>query len=377
MRKRRRKLKKGLGYTISRICILLAVPLLMVGAVFGIVSLVKNSGAIFGGGKFTQMPFTANDVYAFTSNSYIYIKDGILYYDDITNDSKDASYKINTPELEIAASSAICALYNQTTVQIVGASSAIEGHGTIEKVKCGLDYIAVLLKDEIGTVFLKVFDKNAAVVDEIRPESDNSFIMDFGFTDTDTNTLWTLLADTSSEITVSTITTYDLSKKSTTGVMTVQNQLVESLNFTDNSIFAVGTNDLMRYNNGNLIYRLPVYGYELLDFSASPSKCVFLFESRSASDTRSTLKLYTALEKEDASCSTVTIQLPYNTITALLVNGKIVSCSPDKIYTYSYSGTLLSETELDFVITSPGAVKVNDSEILLFSSPSLYRYKVK
>lgn len=376
MRKRRRQLKKGLGFTISRILILLAVPLLVAGAVFGIISLISSSNPLFKTNE-TQMPFNSNDVYTFTNNSFIYIKDGVLYYDDIASSSNDASYRINTSEVEICASKAICALYNKTTVQILGAQSAIEGHGNIEKVKCGLDYIAVLFKDETDAIVLKVFDKNALMIDEIRPESDNSFIMDFGFTNTDNNTLWTLLADTSSEISVSTITTYDLSKKSTTGVMTIQHQLVESLNFTDNSIFAVGTNDLMRYNNGNLIYRLPVYGYKLLDFSSSSGKCMFLFESRSASNTRSTLKLYTVSEKESSDYSVVTLNLPQNTVTALLVNSKIVSVSPNKIYTYSYSGELLSETELDFVLTAPGALKVNNNEILLLSSPSLYRYKVK
>lgn len=375
MRKRRRQLKKGLGYTVSRIGILLFFLLLFAGVIFGAVMLISNGSQIFTREK-SPLPFNSNDVFSYTENSFIYIKDGTLYYDSATGKSNDASYRINTSDVEIAASSTICALYNKTSVQILGSASSIEGHGNIETVKCGLDYIAVLCKDETGTLFLKVFDKNAVVVDEIRPESANSFIMDFGFTDTDNNTLWTLLTDTSSETTVSTITTYDLAKKSTTGVMTVQNQLVESLNFTDKSIFAIGTNDLMRYNNGSLMYRLPIYGYKLLDFSSASGKCMFLFESRSASNSRAALKLYTVSEKDD-SYSSATINLPYDTLNAFLVGGKVVSLSPDKIYTYSYAGTLLTETELNFILTEPGAVKLNNNEILLHSSPSLYLHKVK
>ena len=374
-RRRRHRLKYGLGYTISRILLLILALLLIVGAVWGIVVLVKNSLA--SGGDYSRLPFEADDSFTFTKNSFLYYKNGILYYDDFSNNSKDASYRVNTSEFSLESSEAISVLYNTTAVQIVGTEQTIEGFGTIEKVKCGLDYIAVLFKDESGIPFLKIFDKSAAEVDEIRPESKNSFIMDFGFTDIESNTLWTLLADTSAEISVSTITTYDFSKKSTTGVMTVQHQLVESVIFTSNSIFAIGTNDLMRYNNGNLIYRLPVYGYELVDYSLSSGKCSFLFKSRTEGTAFKTFKLYTVAEKDSPSDSIVTLHLPGNTLSAALVNEKVVSCTPNKIYTHSYAGELLKESSLDFTLTESGVKRINDREVILFSSPSLYKYKVK
>ncbi|MBQ9833267.1 MAG: hypothetical protein IJO48_06005 [Clostridia bacterium] len=377
MRKRSRSFKNGIGYTIRRLAVLLIVLLLAVGAVFGIVSLIKGIGPL---DSYTLMPFSASDKYVFTGSGFLYLDNDTLIYDDLNDNSKDYSFRVSASEVELSASKTIAALYNSSAVQIVGAQTPIEQSGEASKisaVKCGLDYIAVLFEETDSKHFLKIFDKNAALIDEIHPESDYLFMMDFGFTDTDSNTLWTLLVDTSAEIPICTITTYDLSKKSTTGVMTAQHQLVESLEFTDNSIFAVGTNHLMRYNNGSLIFRLSIYGYKVIDYSFTSSKPVFLLQPRSSDSSFSTVKVCTVSEKETADDKTITIQLPHDTLSAFLMKDKVVACTADTINTYSLSGELLSKTDPEFALTANGAVKLNDSEILLYSGNDIYRYQVK
>ena len=55
----------------------------------------------------------------------MYFDVGRLYYEDIADASKDTSYKINTEELKLAASTGISVLYHDTALQIVGAGDSL------------------------------------------------------------------------------------------------------------------------------------------------------------------------------------------------------------------------------------------------------------
>lgn len=354
---------------------LVLVPLLIAGAVFGIISLTKKSGTM---GAPTELPFTKSDPYVFTGNGFLYMKGTSLYYKDLVDSKKDYSFIVSASDVKLTASLNISALYNSSAVQIVGAPSPIERTGQILNVRCGSKHVVILREDGNGSTSMQIFDTAGNQKDEIDIPKGTAYIVDFGFTAAAEDVLWTLTVDTASEIPLSTITTYDLAKGSTTGVLTVHHQLIESLQFTQNSIFAIGTNDLIRYNNASEVYRLRVYGWKLLDFSASgaSAKPLFLFAPRNASSALSTVKVYSVAEAEVASDQVMTFQLPENTLSAFLAGGNLVACTGNALYTYAMNGSK-SSVELGLTVDGPGAVKLSENRMLLFQGEKLYLASIR
>lgn len=365
MRKRRYKVNNK-GKAIGRIAVLAAALLIVIGLIFGIVKLI-GSGAKKRKGV-SELPFKATDNYTYTGAGFLYFDVGRLYYEDIADASKDTSYKINTEELKLAASTGISVLYHDTALQIVGAGDSLVFSGRVLGVRCGSQHVAVLREDSAGGTAIVIYDSKGIQVDQM--DFDATDLIGFGFSNTSDETLWTLEADYSTHTPVSTLTTYNLATRRTTGVMTVQGQLVEDVLFTNNSLFLSATSSLIRCTLAGTAeaYRITIYGWELLDYSIVDSGPVLLYGQRGA-ENHSTLKLYTLAEGEVGTAQIASVHPPKEYVGAFLMKGRLCVYTPTELYTYSAKGELISTEELSETIT--GAEKLSDNHALLYKDDTL------
>lgn len=364
MRKKRYVVRQR-GRTALRIGILALGALLIIGLVFGLIHLLRSTKK--GAGELTELPFSDTANYAYTGSGFLYFQDGRLCYKDIADSRKDTSYKINTEELKLTASESISVLYHDTAVQIVGSGASITVSGRVLGVKCSQAHVAVLREDSAGKTAIVIYDGAGVQTDQI--DFDAADLIDFGFSDRQDETLWTLEMDLSAAAPVCTVTTYNLSTKRTTGVINVQNQLTGDVIFTDKSLFISGTNDLIRYtlSGSSEAYRISVYGWKLADSSIAETP-ILLYKQRGGGN--SILKLYTVPEGEVGSPAISTVSPPEGALAAFLINGKLMIYTTDAAYTYSAAGKLISTEELPIEID--GAKKLSDSHILLSKEGRLY-----
>lgn len=338
---------------------MLLVPLLLAGGVYGVIQLFKG-----GGHKATlkEAPFSASDIYTYTGTGFLYYKDGKLSFQHDTDKKSNYTLSVSSAAtaLRLSAGAKLSALYNDTSVLITGADAPITLNGTVQKVICGSDHLAVFVLGDAGGS-LQVFDAKGAQTDSM--DFSAGVLLDFGIDTTAAETLWTLTLDNSGSIPVSTITTYNLAQSVTDGLMSVQNELLEDVVFSTSSIFSVGTCHIIRYNRaGNAeVYRELVYGWRVTDYSpASPP--VFLLEERADSGF-SRIRLYALQEGELPAERIASVQLPDDALGAHLFNGKLAIFTPARVLFYDAGGTALSSLDFEEPVTA--AAKLSESKALL------------
>ena len=267
MRKRRFIIRKK-GSALLRIGLILGIILVLGGAAYGIFALTGSQEQSQG---LEQLPFTADTNYVFTGSGFLYMYGDRLTYDDLLDAKKDASYQVSTGSVQLAASPTLSVLYHETAVQILGAAESLTFTQQVEQVACGVSHVAVLLRGEGQAMSLQVYDKTGVQTDQM--DFPDGELVNFGFAQTQDDTLWTLEMSPAGSLPLSTLTTYNLATNHTTGVMTIQGQLVDQVWFTQNSIFFSCTNNLIRFTRtGNTeAYRLLVYGWDLCDVSTAGS----------------------------------------------------------------------------------------------------------
>lgn len=174
-----------------------------------------------------QLPFTADSTYTFTGKGFLYMYGDRLYYEDLADSKKNASYQVSAGDIKLAASPTLSALHHDSAVQIIGGSEPLAIADKVLDVACGTDHVAVLREDSSGSTALVIYDKAGAQTDQMDFEPDS--LLDFGFAETGDETMWILELSVSGSLPVSTLTTYNLATNHTTGVMSVQDQLVDGV----------------------------------------------------------------------------------------------------------------------------------------------------
>lgn len=371
MRKRRFVVRRK-GAALFRIGLLFGAVLLLCGAAYGVIRLVRAGGQRMDA---KQLPFTADTNYTFTGKGFLYMYGDRLYYEDLADTKKSASYQVSTGDIQLAASSTLSVLYHASAVQIIGGGEPLTINGSVQDVACGTNHVAVLSEDANGASSLLIYDKAGAQTDQM--DFEPGALLDFGFAQTGDETMWTLELSVTGSLPVSTLTTYNLSTNHTTGVMSVQDQLVDGVIFTDNSIFLSCTTSLIRFNRTGITeaYRLLIYGWELYDVSTAGGSPVVLLRKRGDTGSEGTVKLYTLPEGGVASAAVSDVQLPAGTTAAFLAGGKLYACTKEEMHAYSSAGKLLSTTELPRATDS--LAKLSESYMLLRSGNGLYVAAIK
>jgi len=353
--------------TAARLGLVLFIFLAIVGCIVGAVLLLskKENPTLM----FTALPFSASDQYIHRNTGFLYISGGQMGYHDLKDSSKDYTLSVASQDVTLAGSETIAAVYSQRALQIVGAEYPIACSDPIVYVECGKTHIAVLCRNEqTGVETLLIYDSTGLQTDQL--DSEGGFIMDFGFVDGTGDVLWVQVVHVDSSMPVSTVTTYDLDKGSTKGVVQVQNQIIETLYFTGSSMYAVGTNQIIRYSASNKeSYREMIYGWKVLDAYPSADSCAFLLTPR-ASATLSAVKISTLAEGDVSNRQDTYMQLPPETVCACLMNGQLAVVTRENVVTYSLTAVERDTYTLENSVSA--AEKLNDTTLLLTVGDALY-----
>ena len=357
-RKRKKKKNNTLLFSVLTL-VLLGVGLLIFQAVFN-----KQAATV----EMTMTPISTTSTYINTGDGLLYQTDGQIHFYHLTDSKKNYTYGMGASDIRMSGSEYMTVVFNTAQLQVVGEQMPLTFTGMITEVECGKDYLAVLRTAEDGTEGLHIITRSGEQVADLT-DNDQCFV-NFGFYRTTSEMLWIETLNVNTGIPMTTISTYDLSKREVSGMIHVQGQMVDKVYLTSNSIFVVATNQIIRYiYEGNKeIYRTTIYGYEVVDFSNASGTPTFLLTTRGGDF--HTVKMLTL--KEDSAPEPVesTLQLPTEGVSAFIMANRLVVVSREQLFNYTLKGVL--STTATFEQPVEEAVKLNDVKLLLSSNGMYY-----
>lgn len=368
---RKRRVIKNKKKTFLRLALLFLILCVMVaGALAAIVLLKKEAVAE---SLLTQKRFQSADPHIYTGSGFLYVHDEKLCNEDLYAADKSYEIPIDTKnsDYNLSGSPNIQLFYNSGALKIIGTDFPVEFSGTLLDVKCSANYVAVLRGDATQAESIQIFDKNGVKYDQIADTA--QFIVDYGFYQAENEYLYVLSMSSNSSMPVCTITIYNLTNKTMTAVKQVQSQLIEQMHFTKTGMFAVGTNQIIRYEiaDNRESYRVTVYGYQILDFD--PSNSSFLLRPRSGG-TLGTIKV---LKLNDGAVSgevQLIMQLPTGAISAFLMKGKLIAVTPSGYIEYNMKG--VQTAQYRFLSNVEAAQKLDENHLLLRAGENLYTARI-
>lgn len=306
-----------------------------------------------------------------SSNTNLYTLDGdVLVSTDYSG--KDVwSVKLPSDNLSVAVSDNLICAYNKTTLQVLNTNKenlfAITSENEVSDVRCGLSHVSYLttLTNESGVTspHIIVFDQAGTKIDDVELQAES--VLDFGFT-RDSDTLWVLTLDTSGVAPISRISTY-APGQSITGVIDINNTLVEKVYFDQDNIVASSTNQLSYYNYFNEeLDSLTVYGLEPIDVVTSEGGIGFVYKLRHSSTYLPT----DSIRVVSNAFGEISIQLPPEISHIVTNQDKIYCFDTDTMYTYNINGTL--ENTHTFEMPISNVEKLNSGHLLVQSSLDYY-----
>jgi len=313
-------------------------------------------------------PIATTSTYISTGDGLLYQTDGQIHFYHLTDSKKNYTYGMGASNVRMSGSEAMTVVFNEAQLQVVGEKTPLTFTGIVEEVECGTNYLAVLRQAEDGTESLSIITKSGEQVEEL-PFADQC-IVDFGFYKTQNEMLWIETLNVATGTPMTTISTYDLAKNEVTGMIHVQNQLVNDVFITPNSMFVVCTNQIIRYiHEGNKeIYRTTIYGYEVLDFSYASGTPTFLLTTRGGDF--HTVRILTLAEEDAPAPVETTLQLPAEGVSAFIMGGRLIVASREQMFTYTLKGKLSATATFEQPIDT--AIKLTDAKLLLSSNGMYY-----
>lgn len=354
--------------TILRLLLVLLILLLIAAGVVGVVWLLtRDSTPTLSP---TELPVPADSGYVPTGNGLLYrTSDGVAYY-DFSDEDRNYEAPVNAADTRLLGSGDTHAVYNAAALQVIGAEYPLSLSGTIVDADLSAAHIAVLRADAGGAEDVLIFDTDGLQKDQLAFST--QYIVDFGFHTAKNEYFWVETLDTRMGTPVTGIHLYNMTLGSTSGLLQVQNQLIEKVYFTDSSIFLIGTNQIIRYalENNREAYRETVYGWKLVDCAGG----TFLLMPRSAEQYGS-LKLLRCEEGEYSGAKELILQAPAGTKNAFVMGDRLCMVAGDMLHYYSFEGKLLSEARLP--AAADNAVKLSGNQLLIESGGGLSLVKIR
>ncbi len=313
-------------------------------------------------------PISTTSTYISTGDGLLYQTDGQIHFYHLTDNKKNYTYGMGASNIRMSGSESMTVVFNESQLQVVGEKTPLTFTGVVEEVECGTKHLAVLRKAEDGTESVIVVNKSGEQIADL-PFADQC-IVDFGFYTTANEMLWIETLNVSTGMPMTTISTYDLNKQEVTGLIHVQNQLVNDIYITPSSMFVVCTNQIIRYiHEGNKeIYRTMIYGYEVLDFSFASGTPTFLLTTRGGDF--HTVRIMTLAEADAPALVETTLQLPAEGVSAFIMGSRLSVASREQLFTYTTKGKLSATATFEQPIDA--AIKLTDAKLLLSSNGMYY-----
>lgn len=311
------------------------------------------------------------------------IKDGtVSYIDNMTLNIYEADSEssrtvaLNAAIDGYAVRDDVVVVFSGGTVHIEGCSEVVLT-GTVRDVRMGEDYIAVLRTNVQGSDSIVIFDYNAQIAGEVLDFSDSK-VTNFGFyTDNGRELLWIISVATEQSTPVTTVQMFDYGAGGTTSYLSpFYDQSVETLYFTDDSIFVVGTQDIVRYalTGGREKYRVGIYGYSVLDMAFSGGTATFLLAPKDEQASKQ-LRFLNLAEGDESLLSWRQFSFSEDILGAFLQQGMVHIVGTENVYSYSYTGRVSATLPLPEGVTA--AYELDDTYFLLVTEGSMLRAELK
>jgi hypothetical protein len=359
--KRRKKKKKRNNTLIFSVIIL---GLLGIGLVIFQFIFNKQEATV----SMDMTPISTASTYINTGDGLLYQTDGQIHFYHLTDSKKNYTYGMGASDIRMSGSENMTVVFNKAQLQVVGEQTPLTFTGAILEVECGSDYLAVLRQAEDGAESVLVITRGGEQISDLA--FTDQCIVDFGFYAAQNEMLWVETLNVSTGTPMTTISTYDLSEREITGMIHVQNQLVNEIYITQNSMFVVCTNQIIRYiHEGNKeIYRTMIYGYESLDFSNASGTPTFLLTPRGGDF--HTVRILTLAEDSAPKPVETTLQLPTEGVSAFIMGSRLVVASREQLFNFTLKGKLSAQATFEQPIDA--AYKLNDEKLLLSSNGVYY-----
>ena len=363
-RKRRKLIVRDRKKTALRIAVALVSLIALIGAAVLVVLTSKSCGKRM---SLRELGFPAPSLLCGTGDGLLYLAgselDFISFRDEDENFVK-ALTGANDPA-GLSGSEGVKVVWSKNAVQIVGGSFDMAPEGEIRAIRCGSSHVAVCSRLPAGNEQVNVYTSVGQLLKTF--DFPKGALMDFGFSEASGNTLWTMQLVTDSGSPRTTVSTFDLNRMSSTGVITVSGQLVERVFFTSSSVFVVGTESLIRYSSSanREIYRVRLYGYRVADISLAGENPLLMLLPRgvdSAAEAAS-IRLMSVSQKDVAGETAVTVIIPNGTVGCRLLNGMLSVTSADSVTLYSAKGEKLETKPVPGAVTA--SQKLDEHHILL------------
>lgn len=335
-------------------------------AVAGVIWLIARSRPMLS--SLTQLPFSKDENYSYTGTGFLYLRGKTVYYYDI-DEPDERSYTGSAPANDVGLSGFgrdMHVLYDTNTLYIVGNKDAVSVNGEIKSVKCANGYAACLL-ERAGRELIEIYSKSGVLAMEINTEAT---ITDYGFADAQKARLYTVSCELAAESCVSTVISYDPSIPATTGIITVQDELIEKMVFSERSIFIKTTKKLIRCDaeTNKESYSLIANGFDLKDQSISGGGGIMVMRSTSEKD--GSTKLYRIASGDVPSVKITQLPTGNTEVSTVVCARSAYVIYKDRVCKYDEKGKLIDSEKIKCAVTD--VVKLSEQRLLIASDSTLY-----
>lgn len=355
-----------------RLILFALVALVLLGGLFAVFYLMfRQRDASL---TYEKMNIQAHMDYTVSDGYLTYASPTDLIQVNVADTKKSTVTKLETAIDGYGVSSSLMAMYAGSSLQLRGFDT-LTLNGTIRGVACGGSHVAALRTNDLtGLDSIVVFSAAAEAVGNPIDFAESK-VVNFGFeTSYGRELLWVICVNTQASLPVTTVRLYDYNNG---GAMSYYpsfyEQSIERVYFTENSVFLVGTEDIIRYNmdSSRERYRVGIYGKEVMDVAVSNATVRFLFKPRGSSNEHT---LYTlALAEADAPNTTMlTVYVGENIVNAFLQSNGIRIVTRTRMISYSYAGKNTPSADIVLDYPADTALKLNDSAFLLISGEDCY-----
>ena len=351
---------------------------------FGLVALVLSGGlfAVFYlmfrqrdvSLTYEKLGIQANMDYTVSGNYLSYASATDLIQVNIADTKKSTVINLPIAIDGFGVSSTMTAVYAGSNLQLRN-FNALTLNGTIRGVACGEGHCAALRTNDInGLDSIVVFNASAQAVGNPIDFSESK-VVNFGFeTKYGREMLWVICVNTQASLPVTTVRLYDYNNGGTMSYYpSFYEQSIERVYFTEDSVFLVGTEDIIRYSmdSSRERYRVGIYGKEVMDVTASGGTVRFLLKPRGSSNQHT---LYTlALAEADAPNTTMlTVYVGENIVNAFLQASGIRIVTRTRMISYTFSGKNSPSADIILSYPADNALKLDESSFLLVSGDDCY-----
>lgn len=308
-----------------------------------------------------SLPFYRNDEYTYNSKNLFYIKNNELKVLD--QKAKEAFSIKDVPDnAKVAATENHVVCYNEKSYKLYSIKdkkevNKKEGNIQILDIRLGDKYVAVHIREENGSTTMYVYNFEGTEIYKV--SSNANLLLDFGFVPANQN-LWMMQIDVKSSRPLCNYSAYDVEKNSVTSVINISDQITEKILLNNNLMWAVGTNNIIRYSQiGKKEDTYLVYGWRLADYKFTAQKPTFVLVPRV--DENEKIK---SVRVRHSDNSEYTFTLQEECFDVIISGEKIYSFTEEAVYLCDLKGNNMTRTNLPFPFKSVEKV-MNDTQIIV------------